>query len=162
MADSAKVARCAEMSFRLLRREYCTHEEVGTDGNSPESWYQTLIALIVIGCELEPWLAHRDTFPNILQTTSKMSKNARSLLNILERKAHLLPGPEFGRNLRSSIEGESLLLHKDDFDALRFVLAFLVCVCDFNSRCPSPTGWLMNLRGTAHWINNNIIIMMVI
>jgi hypothetical protein len=37
-----------------------------------------------------------------------------------------------------------------------------VCVCDFNSRCPSPTGWLMNLRGTAHWINNNIIIIMVI
>ena len=34
--------------------ENTVHEEVGTDGNSPESWYQTLIALIVIGCELEP------------------------------------------------------------------------------------------------------------
>ena len=53
----------------------------------------------------------------------------KSIEYILERNAHLLPGPEFGRNLRSSIEGESLLLHKDDFDALRFVLAFLVCVC---------------------------------
>ena len=82
----------------------------------------------------------------------------KSIEYILERNAHLLPGPEFGRNLRSSIEGESLLLHKDDFDALRFVLAFLVCVCVGN---PCSEGLLShvqflvtvpNLQAGAHGI----------